>query len=180
LPAGDSLSPYNYTIRNKGGDGNHQLRSWIVQGFTNTDAAPTGEWITFDTQSNNTCLDNLYEWCEFTVTQNLSWEMFSLRIVSTGPSSSGGQTMGFQEIEFYGAMTDYQPGNTAHPTTLPGTTTTTTTPATTTTTNATTTTTTTTTAPVLTTAEDQLQTLKLGLGLLTFCAGFGLVLRASE
>jgi hypothetical protein len=175
LPAGDSLNPNYYTIRNKNfNDPNHMLRNWKLQGSL----VGTAEyaWVDIRSHVNDTCLQSLAQYCGWTLPSGSSYKQF--RIVSTGQGSGASEYFSFQEVEIYGALNDATLTTTTT-TAAPVTTTTTTAPATTTTTTATTTSTT---SPGTVSAEmaEQTETMKLGFGILAFLGSVSLMLKAGR
>ncbi|QLE54834.1 hypothetical protein [Nostoc sp. TCL26-01] len=91
------LKVTDYIIRHDANSG-YALRSWKLQGSNNGI-----DWIDIHSQTNNTTLNNPFDWLRVSVTGvTTAYKIFKL--VMTAPNSAGTYEFCCSELEFYGEV----------------------------------------------------------------------------
>ncbi len=164
LPNGDTFAPDRFALQTAS-DLGFAMQSFRIDGLI----VGTSNWEGLVTVTSDPCPDTVGKWCDWGA--SITGSTYSaFRITPTDRNALQSASVGFDEVELYGFLAE-GPGPSA---------TTTSTVATTTTAAPTTTTTDPTTSIPSTSMsemQEQTKTMKLGFGLLSFCAAFLLVLK---
>lgn len=91
------LKVTDYLIRHDANNG-YALRSWKLQGSDNGTT-----WTDVDTQTNNTTLNNPFDWVKVSVS-GVTVAYKILRILMTATNSNGSYEFCCSELEFYGEV----------------------------------------------------------------------------
>ncbi|QLE55661.1 discoidin domain-containing protein [Nostoc sp. TCL26-01] len=90
------LKVTDYLIRHDANSG-YALRSWKLQGSDNGTT-----WTDLNTQTNNTTLNNPFDWVKVTVNATTAYKL--LRLLMTAVNSAGSYEFCCSELEFYGQV----------------------------------------------------------------------------
>jgi hypothetical protein len=109
LGVGFPLNPTRYSLRNRSDGPGNIIRSWNLQGSTDVGewsvaGINAATWTDLDRRTNDASLTFSDQWGHWDVTAQPNAYRY-IRIIMTGPESSGNWYLTIDEIELYGVVT---------------------------------------------------------------------------